>query len=180
MVPIAAIAQLAQMGVAAGAQIGAALSPAARQERKEIKKDISNLKQNNFGYSDAQKQQVVAAQLEQIRAQSNAAQDALNRQNAAAGGAQSGAYFKATQDLAKQAEQQSGVAAMNAQQQSDVLAAQQKADALARVTAKADKNKAAAQRFASKSTPQMPAMNLTSASGIVGGSGGASAAAGGK
>lgn len=168
-VPIAAIAQLASLGVAGGAQLGAALSPAARQERKEVKKDIDALKKNQFGYSDAQKQQVVARQLEQIRAQSNAAQDALNRQNAAAGGAQSGAFFKATQDLAAQAGSQAGLAAMNAEQQSDVLAAQQKANALASVKAKAASNRAVAQQFAMKTSAQLPSTDLTSAAGIVGG-----------
>jgi len=135
------IAALAQLAVGAGAQTAAALSPAARAERKAVKQDIKNLKTGNFGLSEAEKSQRVAQQMDLIRAQSQASQDALSRQTAASGGMNSGAAFRAQQQIAQGAEQQAGEQGAIVQAMSQAKAQQERADALASVKAKAASNR---------------------------------------
>jgi hypothetical protein len=140
------IAAIAQLGIGSIAQGVAALSPAARAERRQSRQDVKDLKANNFGYSEAEKQQKVATQLAAIRAQSQAAQDAMGRQQAASGGAQSGAAYAAQQKIASNAESQAGDQLGTVQALSEAKAQADRAAAMQRVAAQAARNRAAAKQ----------------------------------
>jgi hypothetical protein len=138
--PIMAIAQAAKAAVPLAKSLGSTFSRAAIADRKTVKQDVEKLKKDNFGYSDAQKNTAIANQLGAIRAQSQAAMDANNRQGAAAGGGLSGRYFQNTQAIAQQAENQAGMVGGQVQQSSDQAGAVQRAAALANIQRKAREN----------------------------------------
>lgn len=114
---------------------------AARAERQALKGDIRALKKDQLGYSEAEKNTALAAQLATLRAANSGTTDALNRQQAAQGGAQSGAYFKAIAQNNAATQGQAGVLGGQIQMASDQKAAQRRADIIARLAAKGAANR---------------------------------------
>ena len=123
--------------------IANALDPVQQAEAKFLKRDIEDYKKGNLGYSQAQLAQVQQDQLQEIQGQSQAMQDALSRQQVSNPQGSSGSYFAAQQKIAQQAQDAAARSRGQALSQSDALAAQRAAQIRARITAKAQENRAA-------------------------------------
>lgn len=123
--------------------IANALDPVQQAEKKFLKRDIEDYKKGNLGYSQSQIAQMQQDNLQQIQNQSSAQLDAMNRQRVSNPGGSGGAYFAAQQRIAQSAQDASAKSRGQALQQSDVLAAQRAATIRARISAKAQENRAA-------------------------------------
>lgn len=127
---------------AAVSGIANAFDPVQKAEKRALKRDIKDLETGNLGYSQAKMNQIQADALSQVQGQSEAMTDALNRQRAAGGGS-GGAYFAAAQKIAQGAQDTSSRSRGAAVAASDQLGAQRAREIRARITAKAQENRAA-------------------------------------
>jgi len=113
------------------------LTPAARAERQQLRKDTDALRQGKLGLSDAEKRSMLAGSMRGIQAQTAGAEAGLRRMAAAQGGfGRSGAQQSSLLGLqGMKAEKAAG--AMGAlDKQSQDLATERKADVLGRLTAR--------------------------------------------
>lgn len=74
------------IGALAGQGIASAVDPAAKAYRQQMKKDITALKQNKLGLSEAEKRTMLAGTQRALQAQTSAAEANLRRSAAAMGG----------------------------------------------------------------------------------------------
>lgn len=144
VIPLQAIADTAKTGINVTHALATGFSRANVAERKSIKSDTKALKKDQLGMSDAEKNTALANQLAQLRAQNAAATGDLNRQQAASGAPAGGAYFNAVQQANAQTQGQAGVLGGQLQAQSDQMAAQRRADIIARIENKSARNQAQA------------------------------------
>jgi hypothetical protein len=99
-----------------------AFGPAQKEQRRQTKSDVKALKEGKAGFSDAQANQIQADALTQAANASQSSQDALGRMQAQQGGAPSGSYFQAQQNIAKGAQEAAAGAKMQSVDQSSQLA----------------------------------------------------------
>lgn len=123
--------------------IANALDPVQQAEARALKQDIKDYESGNLGYSQAKMNQVQQDALQQVQSGSSAMQDALSRQQLSTPQGSSGSYFLAQQKIAQQAQDAAAKSRGQALQNSDAQGAQRAADIRARITAKAQENRAA-------------------------------------
>jgi hypothetical protein len=145
MLPIAAAAPLtalAGQGAAAlaggvGQAIASAVDPAAIAYRKQLKKDVTALREGKLGLSEAEKRTMLAGTQRSLQAQTAGLEANLRRAAAAQGGfGRSGAQTAALGQLAAGQQEQMARAASTVDQQSQALAQQRFGDIMERLAAK--------------------------------------------
>ena len=129
-----------QVWGATGSNITSALGPANRAERRQIKRDITALEKNELGYSDAQKRQIQATALANIANQNEALKTTLAEQRAS-NQITAAQYTDAIGKMGTQNASQAGAVGMQAQEQSDAMAASRRQEILARIQAQAAKGR---------------------------------------
>lgn len=125
------------IGTLAGQGIASAVDPAAKAYRQQMKKDITALKQNKLGLSEAEKRTMLAGTQRALQAQTSAAEANLRRSAAAMGGfGRSGAQQAALGQMgAAQREQMVG-AAGQVDAQSQAIAQRRFQDVMGRLAQK--------------------------------------------
>lgn len=118
--------------------IARGLSAEGQAEARQAKEDIEKLKRNEFGPGQGQQERMVQDALAMARASSQSARAEVSRQQNASG-VQSGSQGLASQRIAADASKNAGTLRMSAADTAAKVGAQAKADALARVKARADK-----------------------------------------
>jgi hypothetical protein len=126
-----------QAGQTLGGAIGYGLSqltPAAKAERAQLRKDTEALRQGKLGLSDAEKRSMLAGSMRGIQAQTAGAEAGLRRMAAAQGGfGRSGAQQSALLGLQGMKAEKAAGAMGELDRQSQNLATQRKADVLGRL-----------------------------------------------
>lgn len=145
MLPIAAAAPLtalAGQGAAAlaggvGQAIASAVDPAAIAYRKQLKKDVTALREGKLGLSEAEKRTMLAGTQRSLQAQTAGLEANLRRAAAAQGGfGRSGAQTAALGQLAAGQQEEMARAAGRIDEQSQALAQQRFQDIMGRLAAK--------------------------------------------
>lgn len=163
MAKLAGLTTAGAIGSQAGQMLGgvagyglAQLTPAARAERQQLRKDTEALRQGKLGLSDAEKRSMLAGSMRGIQAQTAGAEAGLRRMAAAQGGfGRSGAQQNALLGLQGVKAEKATQAAGELDRQSQNLATQRKADVLGRL---AERRKELQQVFtqAGQATAAMP------------------------
>lgn len=151
---------LNQFGPSIGTAIGA-MGPAGRDYRHELRSDSKAMQAGKLGYSDAQKNQMMAGANQQIQASQMAQQDAAQRMAAAGGFGNSAQSTQMMADSAKAAALGAANARAQIENASQQQALQRRMEIIARLKDQRDTAKADwARAFSKPVNPGQPYAKL--------------------